>query len=237
MKHKTVIVKNIARLMEAGDALLTRNAGMPGMGLLWGETGYGKTTAVTWYINQVNGIYVRAMATWTPSAMLETILDELGRPTSRRIHHMIKEIVATMAQEGRVLFVDEADYIIENKKLTETLRDIHDLTGMPVILIGMSGIQRKLRGSKQLSGRMSQWVEFQKCDIADARKVADALCEVAITDELLVHLHGKARGSMRLMVVGMGQIELGANNRGIGEVTLDDWLAWSMTFFIGDAPE
>jgi len=236
MKHKTVAVNNIANLMEAGEALLSRSAGMPGMGLLWGETGYGKTTAVTWYINQVNGIYVRAMATWTPSAMLETILDELGRPAPRRIHYMIREIVASMSQEARVLFVDEADYIIENKKLTETLRDLHDLTGMPVILIGMSGIQRKLRGSKQLSGRMAQWVEFHKCDIGDAKKLATTLCEVAVSDELLVDLHGKARGSIRLLVVGLGQIEMAAKNRGLSEVTLNDWQQWAMKYFIGDAP-
>ena len=63
MKYAIAPVKNVVRLSQAGDALNNRALGMPGMGLIWGPTGYGKTTAATWFINRCDGVYVRAMAT------------------------------------------------------------------------------------------------------------------------------------------------------------------------------
>ena len=70
MKYKILPTKNISRMRTAGDALLNRSPGMPGMGLIWAPTGYCKTTAATWFINQVNGVYVRALRLWSPKAML-----------------------------------------------------------------------------------------------------------------------------------------------------------------------
>ena len=77
MKNRVVPIKNIFAMREAADALLTRSQGMPGMGLIYGPTGYGKTTATTWLVNQVHGVYVRSMALWSPKTMLEAIAREL----------------------------------------------------------------------------------------------------------------------------------------------------------------
>ena len=66
MRYKTVPVKNITRLSSAGDALMHRSRGLPGMGLIYGETGYGKSTATAWFVNQCDGVYVRAQRVWSP---------------------------------------------------------------------------------------------------------------------------------------------------------------------------
>src|SRR3990167_8645189 len=143
MKYKICHIKNVARLAEAGDALINRGPRMPGMGLIYGPTGYGKSTASAWFVNQCHGVYVRAVALWSPSSMLETILRELrcearGNSNARRVDAIIDKL----AETGRPLFVDEADYLLDSKRMIETLRDLHDLATVPVILIGMDGIQR-----------------------------------------------------------------------------------------------
>lgn len=236
MKHEMAIVKNVVRLRDAFDTLTNRNSGIPGMGLIHGATGYGKTTAVAWLVNQVNGVYVRAGANWTPSAMLGAILRELGASRlSTGAAAMVDYIVEQLAQAGRPLFVDEADYLFSyNARMLETLRDIHDTSGSPVVMIGMEGIERKLVHRKQLARRISQWVEFLPADLDDARVVAETVCEVQLTDDLLEHVHTETKGSVGLMVVGMARIESLAKTNGWKKVDVEKW--GNRQLFLSRAP-
>lgn len=248
MRYKIVPIKNISRMRSAGDALLNRPTGMPGMGLIYSPTGYGKTTAATWFVNQVNGVYVRAMRLWSPKSMLNAILRELDMELSGTNGHLVEAIVEKLAATGRPLFIDEADYVIDSRRLVDTLRDIHDLSTVPVILIGMQGIKTKLNraGLEQFTGRISQWVEFSGADIADARMLANSLCEVQIADDLLIKLHQKATpetarthtiggAEIRRLVVGLSEIEQFALRRGLTSINADQWDP-SADFFIGQAP-
>lgn len=223
MRYKIVPVKNIARLSEASHALIERSLGMPGMGVIWGDTGAGKSTAAAWLNTQVHGVYVRARKLSTPSSFLGSILRELDIEPKLTCAAMVDQIVERLAQTGRPLMVDEADYVAEKATLTETLRDIHDLSTVPVILIGMKGIQRKLDTRRQISGRLAQWVEFAPMDAEDARLVADQLCEVQVADDLLFDLLAKAGGEIRRVVVGLARIEQLAKARGMGSMAAADW--------------
>jgi Cdc6-like AAA superfamily ATPase len=234
MRSRIVPVSNVARLSAASEALLNREPGMPGMGLIHGDTGLGKTTAVTWLITRNNGVYVRALSTTTPSSLLRTIARELDLESRPSNVETVEVIVQRLAETGRPLFVDEADYLVTSAKLVETLRDIHDLATVPVVLIGMAGIQRKLRSRPQLTGRIAQWVEFQPASADDLRMLATQLVEVTIADDLLARLHEASRGSMRLAVVGMGHIEALAKAKNLTTVTLADWPR-GKTFSLNDA--
>lgn len=235
MKSRIVPVKNIARLTAAADVLIHRSPGMPGMGLVHGETGYGKTTAVTWLINRVHGVYVRAMATWTPSAMLGALLREVDRAPRGSCAQMQQDLIDALADSGRPVFVDEADYLVDQKRLCETLRDLHDMATVPVILIGMGGIDQRLAHRKQLTGRVLEDVRFEPADAADARLLADGLCEIKVRDDLLDRLVRVSRGSVRLLVVGLSRVEQRAKARGLIEMGAADWGA-KEDFFTGDAP-
>lgn len=235
MRYKTVCVKNVARLSEAGDALIHRGRGMPGMGLIWGETGYGKSTATAWFVNQCSGIHVRALEVWSPSSMLAAISKELGIDPRGSCAQRAESITQELSRHGRPLFVDEADYIIDSKRMTNTLRDLHDMTSVPVVLIGMAGIERSIKSRKQLTGRISQWVEFAPCDEEDARLITDALCEIEIADDLLARLIHDAAGSIRLLVVGLAQLEANGRARGLKRMTEADWKT-GRKFFLGEAP-
>jgi len=235
MRSKIVPISNVARLSEAGDALLNRAPGMPGMGLVYGPSGYGKTTAVAWLATRQHGVFVRALATTTPSSLVESICKELSIGRRATIVGTIEVIVEKLADTNRPLFVDEADYIAENKRLVETLRDIHDLASVPVILIGMQNLRRTVSGREQLAGRIAQWVEFQKSTPEDAVILARELCEVPVADELVGRLHEAARGTVRLIVVGLGRIEQFARSRNLTKVSAADWPK-NVDFFMGATP-
>ena len=244
MRATTLPIKNISRLIEAGDALIRRVPGMPGMGMVWGPTGYGKSTATAWYVNQVNGVYIRAQALWSPKVMLGAIARELEVDGHGRNNgELVEMIVNRLAETGRPLFIDEADYIVERKLLTDTLRDIHDLSTAPVVLIGMHGIERKIRANPQFTGRIAQWVAFEGVDAEDARMLANGLCEVEVSDDLLDALRKEASpkgqldagAEVRRVVVGLGQIEHYARSRGKSRMALEDWPK-GRSFFLGSAP-
>lgn len=245
MRHRIMPVKNVSRLKTAGEALIQRSYGMPGMGLIWGPTGYGKTTAATWFINQCHGVYVRAIELWSPAGMLDAIARELDLDPKGSNGKKIDQIVQKLAETGRPLFVDEADYVVERKLLTNTLRDIHDLSTVPVILIGMHGIERRIRGNEQFTGRIAQWVTFEGADADDARLLADGLCEVKVAQDLLDVLHtaatpkrrtdsSHAGAELRRLLVGLSQIESYAKARGWDAIGLNDWPD-GRDFFLGQA--
>jgi DNA transposition AAA+ family ATPase len=242
MRHRIVPVKNVSRLRDAGDALIERAMGMPGMGLIFGPTGYGKTTATTWFINQCHGVYIRAMRLWSPKSMLVAIARELDLDTHGLNNgEMVERIIQRLAETGRPLFIDEADYVVENRRLTDTLRDIHDLSTVPVILVGMHGIEKRIRGNEQFTGRIAQWVSFEGIDLPDARLMADQLAEVAIGDDLLADLHSEASpkrvdtgAEVRRLVVGLGRIEQYARARGLDRIGLGE-LPKGFDYFIGQA--
>ena len=236
MKQLVVPVKNIARLAEASDSLLTRTPGPPGIGLIYGRSGLGKTTATAWFVNQCNGVYVRALSSWSSTAMLETILRELElEATKNRCALMVDQIVDNLRLTGRPLFLDEFDYIVENKKMTETLRDIHDLSAVPIVLIGMQGVQRKVQIREQFANRIAQWVEFKPADYEDCRLLCDSLCEIEVQDDLLRKLYQASGGVIRLLVIGLDSIERRARVSGLKVIGADRW--GSMEFFLSDSPK
>jgi len=233
MRYRIVPVKNVARLQEAAAALLARSPGMPGMGLVYGPTGYGKTVSTDFLVNQVNGVFVRALALTTPSSLLGSIARELNMRPRGSCAAMVEAIVEQLAATRRPLFIDEADYLVEKKRTVETLRDLHDLSDVPVILIGEEDVDRKLASLKRLTRRLAQAVRFAPCDMADARLLADGLAEVRVADDLLERLHLEANGSAGLIVVGLAHIEAFAKSRGMELVEATDWKG---DFFVGRAP-
>jgi DNA transposition AAA+ family ATPase len=241
MRKKIVPIKNVMRLKAAGDALLRRAPGLPGIGLIWGPTGYGKTTATTWFVNQCHGVYIRAISQWSPKSMLGALARELDIDGRRRFNNgeLVELIVQHLSECGRPIFIDEADYIVERKPLTDTLRDVHDLATVPVVLIGMHGIEKRIRGNEQFTGRVAQWVGFTGLDEEDARLLAEQLVEVRIGADLLAALYADASpkggtgAEARRLVVGLDNIEGYARSRGLSAIKRADWPE-DRSFFLGE---
>ena len=139
MKHKIVEVKNMIKTEQLLDNLLNRSSIVPGIGLIHGPSGFGKTTAVEWLFNQdeVNGIYVRCYKADTVTSLLEQIAKEIGIPQRHNLRAQVDSIVEAVRAEELAIFVDEADYVVGNARIMETLRDIYDATEQPLILVGM----------------------------------------------------------------------------------------------------
>lgn len=228
MKSKVVPVKNIARLMVATEALLQRSDNLPGMGCIHAPIGIGKSTATAWSVIRTNGVYVRGLSTSTPTDLLGTILKELKVEARGGCAHMTREAVKALVHSARPLYVDEVNILLESRRareLVELLRDLHDLSTIPVILVGDETMLPRLQRREQLFSRLAQIVEFKPLDREDIGKVAKELCDVEVADDLLDRIHQAPEigGITRRVVVALSHIEQVGKHKGITRVSGADF--------------
>lgn len=214
MKHKTVEVKNVLRTQEMFENLQSRSMITPGIGLIHGPSGFGKTTTVTYMFNELavaghQPLYVRCYASDTVSSFLARIMHEMGANPIFPLRKMVDYIVKAMNEQGLALFVDEADHIIGQAKTMETIRDLYDTTEQPVVLIGMEEIARRISHRKQLFNRISEWVEFKAADIEDVHLFARELMDERLTvaEDLLDNIRAKSAGEVRRILIALEKIE------------------------------
>lgn len=214
MKHKTVEVKNVLRTQTMFENLQARSMITPGIGLIHGPSGFGKTTTVTYMFNEltVSGhqpLYVRCYATDTASSFLARVMNEMGAEPLFPLRKMVDYIVRTMNERSLALFVDEADHIVGQAKTMETIRDLYDSTEQPVVLIGMEEIARRISHRKQLFNRISEWVEFKAADIEDVHLFATELLDsrLNVAEDLLDHIRAKSGGEVRRILIALEKIE------------------------------
>jgi DNA transposition AAA+ family ATPase len=230
MKYELAKTKNVRKFLTVVNELRNRPMGVEGMGILWGAPGEGKTTILAYATNQFNGIFIRARRSWTMTSLLESIVTEMGGTISGRRSKMEDWIERKLmeSREERIILVDEADYLFSGRNMAkndmlDVLRDIYDQTSTPVILAGMENIARQLQEVEKFGRRITSWVEFKGIDLDDARIVADTLCEVAVADDLLEHLHKECKASIGNIVPGLSKIESFGKTNGRDTVTLADW--------------
>ena len=231
MRHVTVKTKDVRRFDNGINELLNRSKGVEGQGVLWGKPGTGKTTALTLMANDYDAVYIRALGCSTVTSILGDICKVLGGDRKCRRADMVEYIVTRLKQGlpgeplpvPRPVIIDEADYCIKNFDIMDTLRDIYDLSGCPVIMVGMEDIARRLQENGRFARRLTQWIEFRGLDIDDTALVAEACCEVKLAEDLIEYLHQKTVGNVGRIKVGLDKIEKFAVANGKSVVSLSDW--------------
>lgn len=231
MRHKTVKTKDVRKFQQAIDELLDRPEGTEGMGILWGEPGTGKSTALAYFTNLYDGIFIRALTCSTVTSILGDICKYLGHERMLRKSDMVEYIVKklTRGENGepdpapRPIFIDEADYCFKHFELMDILRDIYDLSGCPVIFVGMEDMARKLKEQSRFARRITQQIVFEGLDMEDVGLVARECCETALADDLIQHVYKETSGNIGRLIIALTKIEsyAKANNKTI--VDLADW--------------
>ncbi len=176
---RTQNVKNFITLM---NNLQSRADGVPGMALVYGEPGLGKTQAVLWWAAQNEAVFIRSTNLMSGRWLLEEVVEELGEVPFYKCSDLFKQCVRQLKEEPRVIIVDEIDYLVSDSRAIETLRDIHDKTGTPVVLVGMGQADKKLMRYRHLYDRLSEKLKFEPFTQKDIKDIIEQLCEVKMTD-------------------------------------------------------
>ena len=212
---KTSNVKNFIGLVEN---LINKPKNIPKMGLVYGEPGLGKSQTALWLACKYDGIYLRASNLMTGRWLLEEMVKELDEIPRFLTSDNFNIIVKKLKQNPQVIFIDEIDYLMNNYKTIETLRDIHDETGCPIIFIGMGLAHRKLERYKHLYDRFSEILKFETFGVSDIGQIINQLSEIQFTPDAIEYIHTKFN-RFRQIVQFINQMETFAKDNNFAEIT------------------
>ena len=212
---KTTNVKNFIGLVEN---LINKQKNIPKMGLVYGEPGLGKSQTAMWLACKYDGIYLRASNLMTGRWLLEEMVKELDEIPRYLTSDNFNIVLKKLKQNPQVIFIDEIDYLMNNCKTIETLRDIHDETNCPIIFIGMGLAHRKVERYKHLYDRFSEILKFETFGVNDLSQIIGQLSEIPFTPDAVEYIHSKYN-RFRQIVQLINQMETFAKDNNLAEIT------------------
>lgn len=188
------------------------------MALVYGAFGLGKSQTIMWWVTNNDAIYVRCNHNISPRWLLSEIvkeLDEVPCYTSQRLFEQIEE---KLKYNPKILVVDEIDYLFSNKHTIETLRDIHDKLGIPVLLVGMELADKKLQKYGHINDRIFAKLKFEKLSKEDFKEIIETLSEVKFSDNAIRYITNRNL-QFRQLVKVITKAEQLANTNKLSEIS------------------
>jgi len=227
-------LRNVVALVELITRVNQRGPGLPGLGVFYGWSGYGKTTAAVYAANRFRAFQVEVKSVWTKKKLCTEILRDMGVAPAKTISDMVDQIAQELARSDRPLLIDEIDHLVD-RNMIEIVRDIHESSGATIILIGEEKLPRKLMAWERVHGRILDWVAAEEGQIDDVDYLAAIYCpRVALDDELKALILEDSHRSIRRISINLERVKEFAQTRNLAAVSRKDW--GDRPFFTGEAP-
>ena len=220
MKHNFIKTQNVKNFVCLVENLLNKSKNIPKMGLIYGEPGLGKSQTALWLPCKYDAIYLRATNLMTGRWLLEEIVKEMDEIPRYLTSDNFNLIVQKLKQKPQLIIVDEIDYLMNNLKTIEILRDIHDETDCPIIFVEMGLAHKKLEKYKHLYDRFSEIVKFETFGVNDISQIINQLAEIKFTTDSIEYIH-KKYNRFRQIVQLINQLEIIAKDNNLTEINLD----------------
>ncbi|WP_370540931.1 AAA family ATPase [Aquitalea sp. ASV15] len=228
-------IANLDLVSIAMSKLINRQDGLPGLGVYYGPSGYGKTTTIVAVANETRAYYVQMRSAWGKKALLEKIAFEMGLRPANTISANLDLICEQMSTSQRPLILDEAGHATSRLGMVELLRDIYEGSQAPLMLVGEETLPNDLKKHERFHGRVLAWVPAQPISMSDALKLKEIYSpEIAIADDLMAHLVNIAHGSVRRVCVNLVNVQEYAMLHGLDAIDRATW--GTQPLYTGDAP-
>ena len=222
MHNTFVLTSNVERYLEAVETVEARGAPEACFMLSGGPAGYGKSRTSMWWALSRGAIFIRLKAACTPHWFLTDLVRELGLPPSHTCEKLFDQAIIALVHHQRPLVIDECEHATRHDAtVLDTVRDIADLTEVPVVLVGREFVKARLKRHPQLWTRISAVADFGPATIDDVALCCANLSEVAIADDLVEEIHRQSEGYIRSVVNAIRVVERKAK-RGAGTVKAED---------------
>lgn len=218
MKNSLIKTRNVKRFISLMDNLQKAPSNVSKMALVYGAFGLGKSQTIMWWVTNNDAVYIRCNHNISPRWLLSEIvkeLDEVPCYTSQRLFEQIEE---KLKYNPKILVVDEIDYLFSNKHTIETLRDIHDKLGIPVLLVGMELADKKLQKYGHINDRIFAKLKFEKLSKEDFREIIETLSEVKFSDNAIKYITNRNL-QFRQIVKVITKSEQLANTNKLSEIS------------------
>jgi DNA transposition AAA+ family ATPase len=220
---KPAALKNVAAFAMMVEKVVDREPDLPGMAVFHGDSGLGKTKSAVYGSTMYRACYVECGQFTTAKSLMVSILRELEVSKPRgTITDMISQAVEIMAADPRrPLVVDEAHHVAA-KKFVDLLRELHDKSTAPVIMIGEETLPRQLENFERVQNRILVWTAAQPCDADDlARLVKVYAPSISIAPDLADAILKQTRGNTRRIVVNLAHAVEVAASKGTKQLDLE----------------
>jgi len=205
---------------ESAGVVADTVKGQPGFMVAWGLAGRGKTICSKEYnVRTPGSVYIRVFEDWTPRAMLAKICNEINGMVPGRIDRAKSVLIEELDRHPRTIIMDEADRLTNSN--IEHLRDIHDETGAPIILVGEPSLYGRLTSRRRIWERVTRVVEFGPVQTEDVMIFGRKACDLMVLPEAAVELVKRCQGSFRLLYHLMVDLERQARANKVQEIPLD----------------
>jgi DNA transposition AAA+ family ATPase len=206
------------------ERLSTRRLGVPGIRVLYGPSGWGKTFATNTLANESRAYYVQMLSAWGKKDLLEKILAEMGIAHGKAtVSRLLDMVTQQLSASRRTLIIDEFDHAAKKDVLVELTRDIYEGSQGSLLLVGEELLPRKLEAWERFHSRVSTWAPAQRVSAEDAVKLAPIYCPgVGLADGVLDKLVARAKGSVRRVVNDLTAIHEYAQTYAADEVHVHD---------------
>ena len=171
VKKGFVQTTNFRLLKEAEKIVARRGAREASLVLIQGKFGIGKSEMTERWASENGHVFIRAKKVWSPRSMLEDIAAELGVAVRGSAKDIENRITQHLAQTMQALIIDEADYLADMKSAAklETIRDISDVTGTMVFLVGMQDFPAIVQRYEHIASRVARIVQLHPLSLADVQ--------------------------------------------------------------------
>jgi DNA transposition AAA+ family ATPase len=224
MKKVFIRTKNVKRFVALMDELQKLPPNIPKLALVYGEHGLGKTQTIQWWVDKNDSVYVRATQEMTSRWLLSEIAEELGEEPYWHTQETFELIENNLRQNPKVIIVDEVDYLVE-KHTIETLRDLHDKTSCPIVLVGMGFADKKLARYPHLCDRLYKTLKFEQFNQEDIKEILVQLTDLVFTPDAIEYLSTRTN-QFRQLVKLVNKIEKLSKTNQIAE--LDEYILKGM---------
>jgi hypothetical protein len=210
--------------MTALEDAKNRAIGLPGIVVLHGPSGYGKSTAAAFAQQETGAYYFSMHRTWDWRDLVEVMATEMGLVVKGRISKVTAAIVEQLSRSGRMLFLDEAHILVQSKKGRGLIWDLYEDTQGVILLLGEETLPQALQDDESVDGRVLDRIGAQPASVADARTLGQIYSPgVEIADDLLRAFATRADGSVRRIIVNLDRVRKEAKKMGWNRVDLALW--------------
>ncbi|MBX3588770.1 MAG: ATP-binding protein [Ramlibacter sp.] len=210
---------NVALMHQVMDTLIKRDPTLPGIGCFYGPSGVGKSAASAFAAHPLgfNGVYVECRSYETMKSLVHNIIKALGLNVKGSIADQMDHVFEALSLSERPLIIDEADRIVGTKRI-ELLRDIHDQSGVPVLIVGEQDLPAKLKQHEHFDNRVLVWQPASLCSMSDLELLAKMYAvDIAIAPELKKRILSETGGITRRVATTLVNVKKWCDANGTTE--------------------
>jgi len=223
MKDKFIQIKNVKRFQSAVDRIHhAKLKGVERMALVFGAPGLGKSECALQFAATNGSVYMRLKKLMGARWFLRELVDCLGSSPKWRTEELFNQVLDLLKQRKCTLILDEVDYFTADSKITETIRDLADITGTPFLFIGMGQADKRLMRYPHLYDRFVEVVKFQPLDREDVLLMTKELSNVVFDGDAIDKIVTESGGTIRKILALMHRGEYVAHKNRLKFVSVRD---------------